>query len=62
MPHFHAIYGEHNAVFAIETLNMLEGDFPIRARRLVQEWARQYKEELQTMWLHQEFRQLPGLE
>ena len=26
--HFHAIHGEFNAVFAIETLEMLEGDLP----------------------------------
>jgi len=38
IPHFHAIYGEYNAVFAIETLEMLEGDLPSRAQRLVKEW------------------------
>jgi len=60
--HFHAIYGEFNAVFAIETLEMLEGDLPARAHRLVREWAEQYKSELSEMWSRQEFRQLPGLE
>ncbi len=62
IPHFHAIYGEFNAVYAIETLRMLEGDLPPRARRLVKEWAELYKRELQEMWDQQEFRQLPGLE
>ena len=62
VPHVHAIYGEFNAVFAIETLEMLEGDLPARAHRLVNEWAEQYKRELLEMWNHQEFRQLPGLE
>ncbi|MFH1613213.1 MAG: DUF4160 domain-containing protein [bacterium] len=28
IPHFHAIYGEYNGVFEIETLNMIEGDIP----------------------------------
>jgi hypothetical protein len=28
VPHFHAIYGEFNGVFAIETLEMIEGDLP----------------------------------
>jgi len=37
VPHFHAIYGEFNAVFSIETLEMLEGDLPARAHRLVTE-------------------------
>jgi len=62
IPHFHAIYGEFNAVFSIETLEMIEGDLPVRACRLVREWAEKYKRELQEMWTHQEFKQLPGLE
>jgi hypothetical protein len=35
--HFHAVYGEHNAIFNIETLKMIEGDLPARAKRLVVE-------------------------
>jgi len=62
IPHFHAIYAEHNAVFAIETLETMEGDLPERAERLVKEWAAQYQRELLDMWKHQEFKQLPGLE
>jgi len=62
IPHFHAIYGEYNAVFSIETLDMMEGDLPPRAHRLVREWATQYERELLEMWNRQEFRQLPGLE
>jgi hypothetical protein len=62
VPRFHAIYGEFNAVFAIETLEMLEGDLPVRAHGLVNEWAEQYKRELSEMWSRREFRQLPGLE
>jgi hypothetical protein len=62
VPHFHAIYGEYNAVFSIETLEMAEGDLPARAHRMVQEWAAQYRPELLDMWTRQEFRQLPGLE
>jgi hypothetical protein len=62
LPHFHAIYGEFNAVFLINTLEMLEGDLPIRAQRLVNEWAAQHQKELLDMWNQQEFRQLPGLE
>jgi hypothetical protein len=62
VPHFHALYGEHNAVFAIDTLEMLEGDLPNRARRLVTEWAQQYQDDLRRMWQTQEFVQLPGLE
>ena len=62
VPHFHALYGEFNAVFVIDTLEMLEGDLPARAQRLVKEWAAQYQKELRDMWDRQEFRQLPELE
>ena len=62
IPHFHAIYGEFNAVFSIERLDMIEGDLPNRAQRLVKDWALQYQKELLDMWNKQEFRQLPGLE
>ena len=62
IPHFHAVYGEYNAVFNIQTLEMLEGDLPARAQRLVKEWSTQYQDELLHMWNSNEFRQLPGLE
>ena len=62
VPHFHAIYGEYNAVFDIQTLEMIEGDLPLRARRLVRDWGTQYQQELLRMWQSNEFNQLPGLE
>ncbi len=61
-PHFHAIYGEYNGVFDIETLEMIEGDLPGRAHRMIQEWAHAYQAELTTMWHNQAYRKLPGLE
>jgi len=62
VPHFHAVYGEFNGVFAIETLEMIEGDLPLRSQKLVKEWGAQYKNELLSMWQNNEFKQLPGLE
>lgn len=62
IPHFHAIYGEFNAVYAIESQELMEGDLPVRAQRLVREWAAVHWRELLEMWNRQEFRQLPGLE
>jgi len=62
VPHFHALYGEYNGVFSIETLEMLEGDLPIRAQRMIKEWADKYQSELGTMWRTQTFKRLPGLE
>lgn len=62
VPHFHVIYGEYNAVFDIQTLEMLEGDLPVRAQRLVRDWSTQYQQELLRMWNSNEFKRLPGLE
>ena len=62
IPHFHAIYAERNGVFDIQTLEMIEGDLPMRSQRMVKEWAAQYQQELLHMWETNEFRQLPGLE
>ncbi len=60
--HFHAIYGEFNGVFNIENLEMIEGDLPTRAQRLVKEWATLYQKNLMKIWNEQEFKKLPGLE
>lgn len=62
VPHFHAVYSEFNGVFDITTLDMIEGDLPPRAQRLVRDWAEQYKDELQRMWETQDYKKLPGLE
>ncbi len=62
VPHFHAIYGEYNGVFDIQTLGMIEGDLPVRASKLVREWGTLYQQELLRMWNTNEFKQLPGLE
>ncbi len=61
-PHFHAIYNEYNGVFDIDTLEMIEGDLPTRAQRMIREWAQQYQEELKGMWQSQAYQKLPGLE
>jgi hypothetical protein len=62
LPHFHAIYGEYNGVFNIQTMEMVEGDMPLRAQKLIKEWAGQYQQELLLMWNNNEFKRLPGLE
>ena len=62
IPHFHAVYAEYNGVFSIETLEMIEGDLPARAQRLVKDWALLYQQELLRMWQTNEYKQLPGLE
>jgi len=61
-PHFHAVYGEHVGLFNIDTLEMIEGDLPTRAKRLVLEWAKANQAEMKLMWNQQEFHKLPPLE
>jgi len=34
-PHFHAEYGEHEAIYEIDTLDVTRGDLPRRAHALV---------------------------
>jgi Domain of unknown function (DUF4160) len=37
-PHFHAIYGEYEAVINIMTAEIIQGQLPLRAHSLVAEW------------------------
>lgn len=45
-PHFHAVYGQDNAVVDIENLRLIGGELPPRARGLVIEWAAIHQDEL----------------
>lgn len=49
-PHFHARYGEHRAILAIESLAVLAGELPPRALGLVTEWAAAHRAELEEDW------------
>lgn len=61
IPHFHAIYGEYVGVFSINPLEMIEGDLPNTALKLVKEWGTLYQEEILKIWNEQIFKKLPGL-
>ncbi len=61
-PHIHAIYGEYIGAIDIRTADMIEGDLPKRALKMVQEWVSQHEQELMNMWKTQEFTELPPLE
>ncbi|MDE2771894.1 MAG: DUF4160 domain-containing protein [Bacteroidota bacterium] len=61
-PHFHAVYGEHVGLFSIDSLDMIEGDLPGRAKKLVTEWGKINQAELKKMWETQKFRKLPPLD
>jgi len=49
-PHFHAIYGEHEALVRIDTLEVIAGALPPRVRALTLEWASAHRPELLRNW------------
>ena len=49
-PHFHAIYGEYKAEIDIQTLQVLIGEMPKRAKALILEWADEHRTELMEEW------------
>jgi hypothetical protein len=49
-PHFHAEYGEHEAIYEIDTLDVTRGSLPRRAHALVLEWATLHRTELRDDW------------
>jgi hypothetical protein len=49
-PHFHAAYGEFEALVSIQTLEVLRGVLPRRALVLVLEWAADHRAELMENW------------
>jgi hypothetical protein len=65
-PHFHAVYGEHEAFVAIETGEVLEGELPSAAARLVKEWTLARRDQLSENWRRaragQRPERIPGLD
>ncbi len=59
--HIHALYGEHVGIFDLQTMEMTEGDLPIKAQGLIKEWISQNQESLLQMWDSQKLRKLPPL-
>lgn len=61
-PHIHAFYGDDAASFLISNGELLEGDFPTRAKKMVKEFVLKYKKELFDMWETGKYTKLKGLE
>jgi len=65
-PHFHAIYGNEEAVLAVDTLAVVEGHLPRRALSLVLEWASLHRAELRDNWSraerHEPLKPVPPLD
>src|SRR6188768_677327 len=49
-PHFHALYGSHEALIAIRTLTVIRGSLPPRVLGLTLEWAALHRLELMANW------------
>jgi len=49
-PHFHALYGELEAIININTLGVITGELTPRALGLVMEWALLHQKELLRDW------------
>jgi len=50
VPHIHAMYQGFEAVYAIESAELLSGKFPVKQTRLVQAWIELRREELIADW------------
>jgi hypothetical protein len=65
-PHFHAEYGEAEALVDIRTLSVFAGRLPPRAMGLVIEWATLHQAELLDDWrraqAQQSLQRIPPLE
>jgi hypothetical protein len=66
LPHFHAIYAEHEAEIEIATATVKQGALPRRAQALATEWAAAHRDELLVNWqlarLGQPLNLIPPLE
>ncbi len=60
--HIHALYGEYMGEFNIKTMEMIQGDLPVKAQELVRDWMAVHRDELQEMWESQIIQKLPPLQ
>ena len=49
-PHFHARYGDQEASFSINDLQLTEGKLPNRVISYILEWASEHQNELLENW------------
>jgi hypothetical protein len=56
-PHFHAKYGQDQAVIRIDDGQLIEGFLSTRALRLVEEWRLLHVDELLSDWDHAQNRE-----
>lgn len=57
-PHIHARYGEYDAKFDINSLNLIDGNMPSNKIVLIKEFITYHKSELLEMWDKQEIHKI----
>lgn len=50
IPHFHAYYQDWTGIFRLDPIELMEGELPLKQRRLVEAWAELHREELLEDW------------
>ena len=58
-PHIHAITQDFDAPFLIATGEIMDGEFPAKAKALVKEFVLTYQKELEEMWETEKYVKLP---
>ena len=61
-PHIHVVYGEYVGLIDIRNSEMLQGDLPSKALKIVQEWTTINRDALLKMWETQDIQPLPPIE
>lgn len=60
--HIHAYYGSDNAIINIMTGEVIEGHLPKNALKLIKQWLKLHREELQEMRDTQKFKKITPLD
>lgn len=58
-PHFHAYYQNHVVIYAIDSIELIGGDLPVKQRRLVEAWGELHQGELLENWERLQAGRLP---
>ena len=60
-PHVHAITQDFDAPFLISTGEIIEGEFPAKAKAMVKEFILKNQKALEEMWETEIYKKLPPL-
>ena len=62
LPHIHAKYGKDAASIDINSGELLSGNLPMNARKLVKKWVLMHSQEIMDIWETQKFKKIEPLE